>query len=455
MKTACSRVFLVVALVALALALTSCRGGIAPGKSEPLNITGTAPISGGVTTQGATPEVSGEQGAEAVPEALAKPYVFIDPPPGKVEKFGVSVSASGERAIVGMPGVQDESLGKAYILNATIGSEGILQELSPAAVALNDRFGFSVAINGDDALVGAPSTLVNGIFAGTVYAFHFENNKWVEKKPLALPVPIPAGGDQFGSSLALSGDYAIVGAPGKAVNNVLGAGAAFIFHKESGEWVLKQEFYDPVPKNMDSFGFSVAISNDKAIVGVPYGDTVVQGDQAGCAYTLRIGNNGWELMQGKLVASIYAISEHFGSSVAMDGDEILIGATLLAVKNVEHAGQVFAFHFDGNKWNQTQAIAMASPKKDYFFGQSIAIKGTKAIVGNALSGVPETSAVFNMIRDATGWQFSAPGLVTPAGEVQAGDGFGLSVGIGDDFYIVGAPSTSKVGPAMGRVYIMR
>jgi len=217
---------------------------------------------------------------------------------------------------------------------------GLAQQWLPKQkVVASDRenlsyFGSSVAISGDYAIVGAlgEDEDANGNFsmerAGAVYIFHKENNTWTQIKKIAAPVR--SSFMQFGSKVAISGDVAAVGAPGEGVDlpgggTASSAGAIYVFQKDAGgsnAWGLVKKITSPQPQSNVNFGSALAISGDYMLAGAPYESDATPDnslDNAGAAYLYKKsqgGANNWGLLK-RILSSDRSGSDKFGSSVAI------------------------------------------------------------------------------------------------------------------------------------------
>jgi hypothetical protein len=198
--------------------------------------------------------------------------------------FGHSVAISGDYAIVGSYGEDHDTIGgdflnragAAYILKNNEGTWTEVQKLVASDRDIDDRFGYSVAISGDYAVVSAylgDDDTSGGAFiedAGAAYIFKNDAGTWVEVQKI-----VASDRDehvQFGISVAISGDYAIVGAHYEDYDTtggfyMPGAGAAYIFINYEGTWSEAKKLVASDRGAFDLFGNSVAISGDCAIVG--------------------------------------------------------------------------------------------------------------------------------------------------------------------------------------------
>ncbi|WP_317137596.1 PGF-pre-PGF domain-containing protein [Methanochimaera problematica] len=416
--------------------------------------------------------------------------VAIDPIFGKVEKlqssdyiaagdkFGYSVSISGDYSIVGAYGndAAGSGAGAAYIFQKDSGGAdnwGLVQRLnSKEYIAVGDNFGISVSLNGDYAIVGAYDNDTAGSGAGAAYIFQKDSggaDNWGLVQRLNSTEYIAAG-DEFGHSVSVSGDYAIVGAH---LNKTAGggnvAGAAYIFQKDSGgadNWgLVKRLNSTEYIAAGDEFGHSVSVSGDYAIVGAKLNKTAGGGNVAGAAYIFQKDSGGadnWGLVKRLNSTEYIAAGDYFGYSVSISGDYAIVGAYDNDTAG-SGAGAVYIFQKDSGgadnwgliqRFNSTEYIAAGD-----YFGASVSISGDSAIVGalgNDAAG-SYAGAAYIFQKDSGGadnW-----GLVKKFQSTEYiayWDEFGNSVSISGDSAIVGAPGNDTVGGAgsdSGAAYI--
>lgn len=249
------------------------------------------------------------------------------------DHFGYSVSISGDTAIVGAFATDEviNASGSAYIFERNEGGPGNwgqVAKLTAADADFGDRFGISVAIDGDTAIIGADFDDDGGSATGSAYIFERDLagiGTWTQAAKLTAG---DAGtSDFFGTSVSISGDTVLI----SSFNDEMGAdaGAAYIFERDQGglgNWgqVVKLTAADAAAA--DYFGGSVSISGDVAIVGASYDDD--GGPESGSAYIFERNQDGvgtWGQV-AKLTAFDPAQSDHFGRSVAVDGDAVVVGS---------------------------------------------------------------------------------------------------------------------------------
>ena len=320
--------------------------------------------------------------------------------------------------------------------------------LAPDAEA-KDIFGWPVAISGDYAIVGASLEDEGGTDAGAAYIFYRTGTTWdAGTKIMASDAEVY---DRFGSSVAISGDYAIVGASREDEGGT-DAGAVYIFHRTGiNTWDAGMKIMASDAEAYDYFGGSVAISGDYVIVGTDGGDD--GGINSGAAYIFhRTGTNTWDV-ETKIMASDAEAEDWFGTSVAISGDYAIVGASGEDGGGSD-AGAVYVFYRTGtNTWDAGTKI-MASDAEAYdYFGSSVAISGDDVIIGafREDEGGIDTGAVYTFQR--SGINTWGAGTKVVASDAETYDYFGASVAISGDYAIIGAPEEDERGDNAGAAYI--
>lgn len=341
-------------------------------------------------------------------------------------------------------------------LGKTIGSGGWSQQakfVSPDA-SYADLFGTTVSISGDWAMVGASresNVYVGGstqAAAGSVYVFKRTGTTWTYQQRLTSSDIGPY--DNFGTSVSIDGDYAIVGAPYEDPNGISNSGSAYIFHRSGTTWTQQAKLNRTAQSTVNAyFGWSVDISGDTVIIGAYYANsqpnpwTFIPG--AGTAYIyVRIGTS-WAF-QARLNASDRAQYDFFGYSVAIDGNYVIVGAFLEDPtipypfgSAQTNAGSAYVFERSGTGWTQISKLTAPDGTTSDEFGNSVAISGNHIVVGVARkygSGYYSGAAyVFYMFPGTNNWQYVQK-LV--ASDETASDFFGKSVAIEGNRIIVGA-----------------
>jgi hypothetical protein len=303
--------------------------------------------------------------------------------PAGGEGFGYSSGIRGDVLIIGAPGDDDLAsyAGAAYIFRrgdpgtpADPSDDAWIEEVKLHASDGREiqLFGWSVVIEGDYALVGAPAAWPSGAGPGAAYVFHRVAGQWTEQAKLTSPAGL--NGDHFGQAVAIDGDTLVVGAP----SDVDGRGRAYVYGRNGTAWGL-QGFACPTGVSAeDSFGSCVALGGDVVIVGA-YRDSEVAA-QAGAAYAYRWNGSSW-LLDAKPTAPDVRTTLFFGSSVATDGTRVLVGALRASGADVA-TGAAYALEDDRGAWTPMHKFWAGDGGNLDDFGTSAAVSGALAIVGS-------------------------------------------------------------------------
>ncbi len=327
------------------------------------------------------------------------------------DEFGAAVAISGDYAISGAfvnskdtNGIDSLSgAGAAYIFERN----GLGNWLQKQKIVASDReagnaFGYAVSISGNYAIVGAlgnsKDTIGLDSLSGSGAAYIFERNasgNWVQKQKIVASDR--ASGDMFGVAVAISGNYAIVGAY-QNTKDTLGAdslyqaGASYIFEPNgSGIWKQKNKIVASDRETGDFFGYTVSISGNYAVIGAYKEDKDANGlntlNTAGSAYIFERDALGNWNQQQKIVAVDRTANDAFGQSVSISGNYLIVGADLQGTdaNNANfktRAGAAYIFKRSGlDKWTQVQKIAAADRDLYTFFGGAVSISGNHIVVG--------------------------------------------------------------------------
>ena len=303
-------------------------------------------------------------------------------------------------------------------VDASAGPQSV--ELLAADGTAGDLFGYSVAISGRTAIIGAPGDDTNGSISGSAYLFDAVTGRQIVK----LLADDGEVGDLFGQSVAISGSRAIVGAH-KEDQNGMDSGAAYLFDATTGAQIAKLVPADGAPQ--DWFGFSVAISGTTAIIGSHQDDD--NGTNSGSVYLFDTITG---LQVAKLLADDGEQSNEFGRAVAISGTTAIVGAVKKSTGGVLGA----AYLFDTVNLLQTGKLLPPSIGEVGGFGSAVGIHGTLAIVGALAddNGEGQMSGAAYLYDTDTGISFAK---LAPADGV-TGDLFGSSVALNQTTAIVGA-----------------
>jgi len=301
------------------------------------------------------------------------------------DHFGNTVSVSGNVALIGAYRNNDygESSGSAYVYrwNGTAWFQE--QKLIPYLGAAGDFFGCSVSISGDVALVGAYGNDINGSDSGSAYVFRWNGTAWILERQL-FPDD-GAADDRFGRSVSLSGDVALISGVSRIVTNGPFSSLVYVFRWNGSTWIQEQKLIPDDDPYLGVFGNAVSVTDDVALVGASFDDD--NGPLSGSAYVFRWNGSAW-VQEQKLLAEDGAEQNGFGSSVSVSSGVALIGASN-DDDNGFSSGSAYVFGWDGTDWVQQQKLLPRDGTDLAYFGVRVSISGQTALVGDLMPGGPD------------------------------------------------------------------
>lgn len=306
--------------------------------------------------------------------------------------FGTSVAVGGDTVVVGAPAAEVLSeccVGAAYVFVKPAGGWTNATETAKLTASdwiQNSDFGRSVAVSGDTVLVGAP---VGSAGYGAGYVYSKPPGGWTSGTETAkLTGTDSVVDDRFGFSVALSGETAVVGAPYAILGGTQSwNGAAYVYVKPAGGWVDTTEqarLRASDGDTGDSFGWSVATAENTIVAGAPYADTSAA-DDSGAAYVFAKPLGGWSsgTETAKLAASDGQPFDLLGWSVGAWGDTVLAGAIYAHVA-AEVKGAAYLYTRPAGGWtNGTEAARLTASDGGQYdnFGSAVSVSGATAVVG--------------------------------------------------------------------------
>jgi len=361
-----------------------------------------------------------------------------------VEKIDIILS---ENETFNMKNDERNNLIKQVIESGAISNDDWLEQdkLLASDGAEGDRFGFSVSIDGGYAIVGSPWDDDNGQNSGSAYIFTRSGTDWTQQAKLLASDG--AEGDDFGVSVSIDGDYAIVGAYFDDDNGG-GSGSAYVFTRSGTVWTEQAKLLASDGAAGDLFGRSVSIDGDYAIVGAFRDDD--NGETSGSAYVFTRSGTTWT-QQAKLLASDGTAGDQFGYSVSIDGDYAIVGVYRYD-DNGDWSGSAYVFNRSGTDWTEQAKLLASDGAEGDDFGCSVSIDGDYAIVGAYHDGDngSNSGSAYVFTRSGTVWTEQAKLL---ASDGAAGDMFGYSVSIDGDYAIVGVYRNDDNGDWSGSAYV--
>ena len=316
-------------------------------------------------------------------------------------RVGWSVAISGNAAIIGAP--ETAGSGRAFVFMGSGNNWKQVGKLAHEAPADGDDFGEDVAIDRNTAIVGVAGDDGVGRDSGSAYIYFREGNNWRQQAKL---VPSDSAvGDAFGSSVFVLGNTAVVGSNGNTHNGIRYCGAAYVFVRRDGVWTEQAKLTASDAAKADRFGTAVSMSEKTIIVGAPFRDTEAKGD-AGAAYTYLFDGNTWK-EQGKLLPNDAQKGHKFGTGVAMTPNIAIVGAPWDDDVEVG-SGAAYSFVRTDGVWRQKEKVVPHDVGEDYHFGFSINVSQNAAVISahNIPHGAPTwphgdgvQAYVFNTIED--------------------------------------------------------
>lgn len=371
-------------------------------------------------------------GVMSLPAGAAETSVLVNSAASPADELAYALALDGTRVATGSPG-EGDNIGAAYVFECAA-----LPCAEPVRVAPNDlvagnQFGAVVSLSGDTLAVTAP-----GQIPGAIYVFVRQGLVWVQQARLTASNGV--AGDRFGKSASLNGDYLAVAADRGSAQ----AGTVYVFVRNGSMWSQQAQLTATDAAVGDQFGSSVSLSGNSVLIGAPLKASGVAGSFAnGAAYVFVRNLTTWS-QQAKLQAQVGSSAAIFGAAVSLDGDRALIGAPL----DANRAGSAYVFQRSGSTWSQQTQLTSATALAGDRFGWSVAVTGNTALVGAPYAQFScGATSVFRF--DTTGWV--AGSGASPRTSI-LGDLAGWSVAASGGRWVVGAPGHAGDTDHSGAAY---
>lgn len=375
----------------------------------------------------------------------------LTPPDGDgyEEYFGNSLALEGDTLIVGDPQeLVNTPSGNGFIYEYQRRGTSWSRErrLSASDGAFADAFGVSVAVSSGTIIAGAWYDDV-GLNENQGSAYIFECRRGSQQQIVSND---GAAGDQLATSIAVSGDTVVVGAPQEEDPGGLTEGAAYVFVRGGGGWIQQQKLKANPPRNGAEFGNSVDISGDTIVVGA-WTESIAGGnDTQGAAYVFVRNGTTWT-QQARLLASDGAFDDRFGNAVAIDGDSIIVGAPFDDTGTTNIHGSAYVFVRNGSSWQQQSKLTATSPQALDAFGNAVDIDGDTALIGAYRSANNFRGDAYVFTRNGGTWTQQQK---LSAGDGRIGDEFGYAVSLSGNTAAIGAHRVDDdLSQDVGAVYI--
>jgi hypothetical protein len=298
------------------------------------------------------------------------------------------------------------------------------QELIASDAAAGDNFGSSAAIDGDTAVFGA---FLEGT-GGSAYVFTRSGTTWTQQAKLTGSTVV--SGDEFGYSVAISGDTIVVGARAESSTDDAYNGDAYVFTRSGTTWSQQAKFSDTLSSGNSHFGYSVDIDGNTIVVGAPM-DSPGTSDHRGRCHIYTRSGTSWSLQQS-LASSTGDDYAYFGADVAIDGDTVVVGSSVEDSSGNNNCGAAYIFTRSGTSWSQQERFAPTTATNAYF-GNAVDISGDTAIIGAYGESNTGRGVVRIYTRSGTSWSLEQT-LLSRTGTNEM---FGMPVDIEDDVCVIG------------------
>jgi hypothetical protein len=367
--------------------------------------------------------------------------------------FGVSVSLDNNTALIGayLDDDKGNNSGSAYVYKRCC-CWNLEAKLTASDGEENDEFGYSVSISGDYAIIGAAyDDNENGVDAGAAYIFKRSGTNWTQE--IKLTASDGRAADLFGISVSINADYAIVGAYKDDNNNGVDAGAVYIFKCSDDGWIQEKKLTALDGEAGDNFGCSVSLDGQYAIAGAYLASNDGNQKETGAAYIFKVTATGW-MQEAKLLASDGAANDHFGASVSISGGTALIGAVWDDNSNGVDAGAAYVFKYSTGSWLEEAKLTASDGASEDYFG-IVFIIGDYAIIGAAYDDHDnrvDAGAAY-VFKYSTGSWLEEAKLTASDSEPDAY--FGTSVSFSGDYALMGAYGVDLEKVDVGSAYLFK
>ena len=373
------------------------------------------------------------------------------------DRFGESAAIDGTTAVIGAFRDDDAGFdaGAAYVYSfendGWVRQEKLTPNVNGQGRNRIDRglFGSSIDIRDDVIVVGAVDTRENSRRIGAAYIFERTANEgW--QQAIQLKAFDAAEDDNYAFSVATNGEYVMIGALDDDHSNLTNAGSVYVYRRNTDDddddapWVFTQKITPDDARQGDSFGWYVAMDGNRAIIGAR--DVDDRAPDAGAAYIYELSEDGW-VQTDKIYASDAGSADSFGEVVAINGDQVIVGARDVDTLG-EEAGAAYIFEYTNGQWIETAKLLASDGVSLDRFGNSVAIEGEYAVVSTRIDN-DFRGAIYVFQRFSDSWSELAK--VVPD-RIEAGDLFGQAVSISGGTILSTAKGDDDEGIDAGAAY---
>jgi hypothetical protein len=322
--------------------------------------------------------------------------------------FGFALAIYEDTLAVSAPGgtlllSSTPHAGSVHIYKREAGVWKFVQRLSPG-IDQGDLFGQALVLDGDKLIVGAPTDSATQSFSGRVYVYPREGEGFGEPTSFKANEPIESG--LFGMALGVDGDTMVVGAPQfNYVRSWIGAGRAFVYQRNNGQWTEAQELEAPASlEDGATFGWGVDLAGDVIAIGAPRARGGDEGQGPGEAFVYeRAAPSGMWTLKQSFRATIPRASDWFGWGVELSESLLLLSVPgdassslgLMGDPNLDGArnsGAIYMYGRNKDQWVETGFIKSSNSNTPDYFGWAIAMQGD-TIVSSATGEASDATGV--------------------------------------------------------------
>ena len=356
------------------------------------------------------------------------------------DHFGYSVAVDGDTAVIGAYYDNDPSFrsGSVYVFTRNGGTWTQQAKLNATDGASNDFFGISVAIDGDTIVIGAHHDDDKGFDSGSAYVFTRSGTTWTQQAK--LNATDGAAYDRFGRSVSVDGDTVVIGAHGDDDAGSY-SGSAYVFTRSGTTWTQQAKLKANDEATGNYFGYSVSVDGDTAVIGARQDES---------AYVFTRSGATWA-QQAKIIATDGASLDFFGHSVSVNGDTAVIGAYWDDDKGGQ-SGSAYVFTRGGTTWTQQAKLNANDGDAGDIFGVSVSVDGDTVVISAHQDDDRGTDSGSAYVFTRSGGTWTQQAKLN-ASDGAAEDDFGYSVAIDGDTVVIGAPNDDDKGSASGSAYV--
>ncbi len=368
------------------------------------------------------------------------------------DQFGHSVSIDGNTIVIGALG-DDGGKGAAYVFTRAGGIWTQTAKLTASDGIGSDQFGHSVSVSGNTIAVGARLHDENDNDSGAVYVFGNESGTWMQTAKLLADDNTGNNNDQFGYSVSIEGNTIVVGAPyDYPPPEFRHSGSVYVFNNNGGTWTQTAKLLADDIDHGDQFGHSVSVAGNMIAVGGRY----LNGNERKSGAVLVFSNDGGAWTQtAKLIADDGAHDDQFGHSVSIEGNTIVVGARNDYLSSIsEKSGSAYVFNNDGGTWSQTAKLFPDDGGWDDEFGASVSVSGNTVFIGARLDDQEWVDdSGFTYLYSNAGGTWARTATLAGANKGNGGDSFGWSIAVSGNTAVVAGGYTAENRDGWGQAYV--